>query len=89
MSEKKERCLKRKQLYWVEEEEYAFYMYSRSGRYRDYHYTPRFYWSIWKDVFERFGITKDDLRRRVVYVEIYPRHRLRFVKIEKKNKKGN
>jgi hypothetical protein len=44
---------------------------------------------MWKDVFEQFGITKDDLRKGVVYVEEFPYHRLRFVKIEKKSKKAN
>jgi hypothetical protein len=85
----KERCLRRRQLWWSESEECAFYEHSRWGKYRNYHYKTRFFWVMWKDVFEQFGITKDDLRREIVYVEIFPHHRLRFVKIEKKNKKAN
>jgi hypothetical protein len=87
--EKKERCWRRRQLWWCEEEECAYYEYSRSGKYKNYHYTKNFYWSLWKHVFEQFNITKDDLRREIVYVEEFPHHRLRFVKIEKKNKKTN
>jgi len=87
--EKKERCLRRAQLWWSDTDEEAYYYHSRSGKYKIYHYRKVFPWAIWKEDFKKFGITKDDLRKGIVYVEEFPRRQLRFIKKEKQNSKNS
>jgi hypothetical protein len=83
----KMRCIRRSKLIWDEEKQAAFYYRYYSGRRKNYSYRHTYFWELWEEIFIKSGITKEDIDKGIVWVEVYPGHIVRFIKKEGKEKK--
>jgi hypothetical protein len=80
------KCIRRCQLWWSDELQEAYYWRHRIGRKNNFTYKHTYMWELWKDAFQEAGITKEDIKNGLAWVEVYPGHEIRFVKKRKGGK---